>query len=87
MKNYSQLRQFVETNISVLCSRLKLNFFRLNFENLHDCEIKCNDNQVIKCHKCALIARSDYFCNMFEGYWIESRISQIDLPHDYDLLR
>ena len=82
-----QLRQFVETNVNVLSARLKVSFMRLNFENLFDCEIKCNNGEIIKCHKCVLISRSDYFSNMFEGYWMESRVNRIDLPHDYDLLR
>jgi hypothetical protein len=86
-KNETQFRQFIETNVNVLSARLKVNYKRLKFENLYDCEIKCNNDEIIKCHKCVLIARSDYFSNMFEGYWIESSINRIDLPHDYDLLR
>lgn len=62
-----------------------LRFKRLSYQELWDFQIECNNNQFIKCHKCILIARSEYFKNMMMGFWMESNKCSIQLPFDIDL--
>ena len=64
-----------------------LKFNRFSYQDLYDCEIECNNQQSIKCHRCILIARSDYFKNMMMGYWMESSKYAIQLPFDADLMQ
>lgn len=64
-----------------------IKFNRLSYSDLYDCSIECNNNQSIKCHKCILISRSDYFKNMMMGYWMESKKESIQLPFDADLMQ
>ncbi len=66
--------------------KMQLKYVRNSYKQLHDCEIECNDGVVISCHKCILIARSDYFNNMLLGNWLESGHKRIRLPYDSDLL-
>ena len=74
-----------KTNTITNSKRKHLRFIRNSYAELYDCEIICNNGESIKCHKCILIARSEYFRNMFMGSWIESSSSQIQLPIDIDL--
>ena len=67
--------------------RPNLQFSRHSLPQLHDCQIKCNDNQLLTCHRCVLVARSEYFKTMLVGCWIESSQSIIDLPFDIDLMQ
>lgn len=62
-----------------------LKFSRNTYAEFYDCEIICNNEQSIRCHKCILIARSEYFRNMFMGSWVESNSAKIQLPIDLDL--
>ncbi len=54
-----------------------LKFARNSYTNLYDCVIECNNEQLIECHKCILISRSDYFRNMFLGNWRESHLESM----------
>jgi hypothetical protein len=71
----------------LIANRKQLKFWRHSYTELYDCEIECNNNESIKCHKCILISRSDYFRNMFLGSWIESSSNVIRLPFDADLMQ
>lgn len=62
-----------------------LRFSRSTYPEFYDCELSCNNNESMKCHKCILIARSDYFRNMLLGSWLESNSTRIQLPFDMDL--
>jgi hypothetical protein len=64
-----------------------LKFQRNSYSELFDCEIILNEDHSIKCHKCLLIARCDYFRHMFTGSWIESKSTVIQLPFDVDLMQ
>jgi hypothetical protein len=65
--------------------RKSLKYNRSSYAEFYDCEIVCNNEQSIRCHKCVLIARSDYFRNMLMGSWVESSSEKIQLPIDMDL--
>ncbi len=67
--------------------RKPIKFSRNSYKELHDCKIECNNDQTISCHKCILVARSEFFRNMFLGSWIESSSSSIKLPFDVDLMQ
>ena len=70
-----------------ILNKKKLKFNRHSYEELHDCQIECNNEQSLSCHKCILIARCEYFRNMFLGSWMESSQSVIRLPCDLDLMQ
>jgi hypothetical protein len=84
----NEKNHFIDTiehaNKTISC--MPLRFTRNSFESFYDCEIECNDGKIIACHKCILIARSDYFNNMLLGDWLESTLNRIRLPFDSDLL-
>ena len=88
--NENRLELMVDFVGRTVCSNLKrklLRFSRLAYKELYDCQIECNKEQVISCHKCVLIARSEFFRNMFLGSWIESKSMNIKLPFDMDLMQ
>ncbi|RNA45257.1 inhibitor of Bruton tyrosine kinase isoform X1 [Brachionus plicatilis] len=67
--------------------RKQFKFSRDSHPELHDCIINLNNEQTIACHKCILVARSDFFRNMLLGSWLESNSAEINLPFDLDLMR
>jgi hypothetical protein len=67
--------------------RKAMKLSRSSYKELYDCKIECNNDQIISCHKCVLVARSEFFRNMFLGSWIESSSSSIKLPFDADLMQ
>lgn len=67
--------------------RKKLQFSRTSLSHLHDCQIKCNNNELLSCHRCILVSRCEYFQSMLVGCWIESSQAVIDLPFDIDLMQ
>ncbi|KAI6659297.1 hypothetical protein LOD99_14968 [Oopsacas minuta] len=50
------------------------NFEYKSFHILHDTVISCLDGESFKCHKCILIARSEYFSSMLTLGWRESSL-------------
>lgn len=46
-----------------------IHFNRFECPELCDVEIHCKDDRVLKGHKCILVARLDYFSNMFSTRW------------------
>lgn len=69
---------------------LKRKQFKFNRDfcpELYDCTINLNNGHIIECHKCILIARSDFFRNMLLGCWLESNCAEISLPFDFDLMQ
>jgi hypothetical protein len=67
--------------------RKPLKFSRSSYKEFHDCQIECNNDQTIMCHRCILVARSEFFRNMLLGSWIESSSFSIKLPFDADLMQ
>ena len=59
------------------------------FPELHDTVINSIDNESFKCHKCVLIARSEYFASMLSFGWQESssHISTLNLQFSLLILR
>lgn len=72
-------------NLASVARSRTIYFNRLSHDDLYDCQIDCNDGQSIKCHKCVLVARSEFFRNMFLGGWLESSLKSVSLPFDLDL--
>ncbi|CAF0921075.1 unnamed protein product [Brachionus calyciflorus] len=62
-------------------------FLRESYQEFYYCKIILNNEQSIDCHKCILIARSDFFRNILLGSWIESNSAVINLPFDADLMQ
>ena len=81
------MSKLMEKLISDPRYRKKLTFSRNSHKDLHDCEIRCNNNETIKCHKTILVARCEYFQNMLLGCWVESNQQTIELPFDVDLMQ
>ncbi len=52
--------------------RRRLHLSRGMYPELYDCQIRCSKGEVVACHKCVLVARSEYFQNMLLGCWMES---------------
>uniref|UniRef100_T1J4N7 BTB domain-containing protein n=1 Tax=Strigamia maritima TaxID=126957 RepID=T1J4N7_STRMM len=50
-------------------------FDRNKNPHLYDVGFICEDGKKIDCHKCILVARLEYFYNMFANPWIESSVS------------
>ncbi|CAF0720757.1 unnamed protein product [Brachionus calyciflorus] len=67
--------------------RKAFKFPRESYQEFYDCKIILNNEQSIDCHKCILIARSDFFRNMLLGSWLESNSAVISLPFDADLMQ
>ena len=70
----------VPTCLKTLCLKPRI----LNFSSLpelHDTVINCVDDESFKCHKCILVARSEYFSSMLSLGWQESssQISTLNL--------
>jgi hypothetical protein len=61
-------------------------FTRFSYQDYYDCKIDCNKGESLMCHKCVLIARSEFFRNMFLGGWLESSLQCVTLPFDLDLV-
>eukprot|EP00106_Octopus_bimaculoides_P016613 XP_014784055.1 PREDICTED: inhibitor of Bruton tyrosine kinase-like [Octopus bimaculoides] len=62
-------------------------FDRSAFSALSDVTIKCSDSKdQFKCHKCVLIARSEYFRSMFSCVWRETSASTLTLSFPADVL-
>ncbi len=78
-------QQFSSRSDTLPGKRKSLKYNRSSYAEFYDCEIVCNNEQSIRCHKCVLIARSDYFRNMLMGSWVESSSEKIQLPIDMDL--
>ncbi|KAK6170183.1 hypothetical protein SNE40_018638 [Patella caerulea] len=58
-----------------------LKFNRTDIPELYDVCIRADDNTSIKCHKCILVARLEYFHSMLATGWIEtSDASGLSLP-------
>ena len=74
-------------NQTLSSKRRVMKYTRNSYAELYDCTIDCNNDQSIKCHKCILVARSDYFRNMLMGSWLESTSARIQLPFDMDLIQ
>lgn len=65
----------------------KLRFDRLKLPEFSDVTIKSKDGSEFKCHRCVLIARSEYFCSMLTNDWLEaSKSGALNLPFSADLL-
>lgn len=83
----------IETMAAFVCrilnngKRRPLKLSRHSYREFQDCEIECNADQRIACHKCVLIARSEFFRNMLLGTWLESNMFSIRLPFDQDLMQ
>ena len=57
----------------IIKTHLENRTFNFNsFPLLHDTVINCLDEESFNCHKCILVARSDYFSSMFSFGWRES---------------
>lgn len=50
----------------------KLQFNRKNLINLYDVKLLSEDKKEFNCHRCVLVARSEYFHNMLASNWIET---------------
>ncbi|CAI9740066.1 inhibitor of Bruton tyrosine kinase-like [Octopus vulgaris] len=62
-------------------------FDRSAFSVLSDVTIKCSDSKdQFKCHKCILVARSEYFRSMFSCVWRETSTSTLTLSFPADVL-
>jgi hypothetical protein len=81
------MADFMQKILSQSKNRKRFCFSRLTYRELYDCQIDCNNEQIIKCHKCILVARSEFFRNMFLGSWLESSMFNIKLPFDADLMQ
>ena len=57
-----------------------------SFPLLHDTVISCLDEESFKCHRCILVARSDYFFSMFSFEWRESGLETSILNFKFTLL-
>ena len=67
------------TCLKTLCLKPRTLDFN-SLPELHDTVINCLDNESFKCHKCILIARSEYFSSMLSFGWKESsQISTLNL--------
>ncbi|XP_047125395.1 inhibitor of Bruton tyrosine kinase isoform X1 [Hydra vulgaris] len=60
------------------CHKNFVNWQKL--KNLSDVTIKCCDGVTIKCHKCILVVRSEYFQNMLSNEWLESSFVNMNIP-------
>ncbi|XP_060067685.1 inhibitor of Bruton tyrosine kinase-like, partial [Ylistrum balloti] len=55
--------------------------------DMYDVSIQSEDNTVIHCHKCVLVARLEYFHSMLGSGWIEtSNTTSLSLPVPGDIL-
>ena len=72
--------QKIPTCLKTLCLKSKALYFN-SFPELHDTIINCLDDESLKCHKCILVARSEYFSSMLSFGWQESssQISTLNL--------
>lgn len=62
-------------------------YSRKLFPELYDVVIETEDGRKLRCHKCILVARSEYFHSMFVSDWIESAGSGfLRLPVTHDVL-
>ncbi|CAH1798653.1 unnamed protein product [Owenia fusiformis] len=60
---------------------------RTKLRSLYDVEIKSEDGLTIKCHKCVLVARLEYFHSMLATGWVETSSSEaLSLPVPGDIL-
>lgn len=64
-----------------------LKYSRKRFPEFYDVIIETEDGHKLQCHKCILVARSEYFHSMFASNWIESVGSGfLHLPVTSDVL-
>lgn len=64
-----------------------LKFDRQSHANLCDVIIKTKNDNELRAHKCILIARSEYFNNLFSLRWAESSsVHRISLPYSYTVV-
>ena len=62
--------------------------FVFNSNDLYDVAIVSEDTMEIKCHKCILVARLEYFHSMLGSGWIEtSSSSGLMMPIPGDILK
>ncbi|XP_019772045.2 inhibitor of Bruton tyrosine kinase isoform X1 [Dendroctonus ponderosae] len=59
--------------------KTQIHFNRFECPELWDVEIHCKDDRVLKGHKCILVARLDYFNNMFSTRWSGAETSKISI--------
>lgn len=62
-------------------------FDRHKLCDLYDVRIQSDNNTVVSCHKCVLVARLEYFHSMLASGWVEtSNTSPLSLPVPGDIL-
>ncbi|XP_067126093.1 inhibitor of Bruton tyrosine kinase [Centruroides vittatus] len=65
----------------------KLRFNRKNLINLCDVKLLSADKKEFSCHRCVLVARSEYFHNMLGSSWIESSsLDRLSLSIESEIL-
>lgn len=64
-------RKGIKGNISRSCNT-SLMFSRLNCPELHDVTLVSEEGTELRCHKCILVARLEYFRSMLTSSWRES---------------
>ncbi|XP_045476233.1 inhibitor of Bruton tyrosine kinase [Harmonia axyridis] len=62
------------------------NYLRKDFPEYYDITIKCSDSKEIKAHKCILVARLEYFSNLFATRWNNDTKSSIIIPYPSNLV-
>ncbi|CAD5123252.1 DgyrCDS11610 [Dimorphilus gyrociliatus] len=65
-----------------ICSQTLPHLQRQSLPQFYDIEISCPDGITFGCHKCILMAKSEYFHAMFSSDWLESKNELIELPED-----
>ncbi|XP_022911111.2 inhibitor of Bruton tyrosine kinase [Onthophagus taurus] len=62
-------------------------FNRMDFPELHDVKIISKNGQSLSAHKCILIARVQFFRNIYSSRWnTNSPLEKIDLPYTLNIL-
>ncbi|KAJ8314789.1 hypothetical protein KUTeg_006939 [Tegillarca granosa] len=65
----------------------RIKFDRKRWTELYDVQIQSDDEKVIHCHKCVIVARLEYFHSMLASGWIETSDSKaLTLPVPGDTL-
>ncbi|ELT94596.1 hypothetical protein CAPTEDRAFT_128118, partial [Capitella teleta] len=86
---FVKLQKGVVANIpGKLLPQPKIRWDHSKLPELCDVWLKCDDDQVVTCHKCILVARVEYFHSMLSTGWIESGSHEpLSLPIPSDILK
>lgn len=74
LENYRYQNGTVKRNSDSAVKIPELSFDRMQFPELYDVRIKTKHGKEIRAHKCMLVARMEYFANLFSIRWTEVSI-------------